>query len=193
MSDSDATIEPVEEETEMVVDTPKPKRKYTRKTVAEKAEEQVEIKKAVLVKDRKTKPIKEKVIYIVQDEISGEIQEVQRPAKKLSRKEEKKLEIEREAVQKEVEAGKRLTRKANGDVDCRAKPERSAKQKEATQKMIEANKQRRLRLKEQQDINTKETVKTSVKDAMTEIVKDPTVLKQTTKVNNKYQQMKNYL
>jgi hypothetical protein len=158
-SDSDATIEPDSDDTENIPSKPKA----------------IKIVKARTVR-RKVRPEVEKIVYLVEKDDGEIIPEPVRPPPKLSKRELKKLEIERQAVQEEIEKGKRLTRLKNGKVDKRTKI-RSPAQTEATRKMVEANKARRdakraAAIKEQNQV-----IEKSVKSTLVKAITDPKSLR----------------
>ncbi len=165
--DSDETIEEAEPEPEP--EPAKPKRKYT------KQPKEIEVKKAVLVKKEKVKPKKkaDKVVYIVQDEKTGDVEEVGRPFKKLTKKQALAIEREEEAVKEEIEIGKQLVRTKKGMVDKRSKPARTAAQVEATKRLVEMNKLKREQKMKEHNNEVKETVSKTVKEVLSDVIKNP--------------------
>ncbi len=166
--DSDDTIEP-EPEPEP---EPKPKRKYIRK----QKEENIEVKKAVLVKKEKAKPKKkvEKVVYIVQDDKTNDVEEVNRPFKKLTKKQAVALEREEQALKQEIEAGKQLVRTKKGMVDKRSsKTTRTAAQIEATKRLVEMNRLKREQKMKANNDEVKESVSRTVKEVLSDVIKNP--------------------
>ena len=109
---------------------------------------------------------KEKIIYMVQNE-KGEFEKAKNP--KLTAKELKKMELEKEKERKEIELGKRLQTRKNGKIDNRSSKPRTPAQIEATRKLVEANKKRR----EEKNKYKKEETKQIVKDSVREVVNEP--------------------
>jgi len=161
--DSDETIEP-ETEPEPEV---KPKRKYNRKP-----NENIKVKKAVVVKG-KSKPKPEKVVYLVQDKDTLDLEELSRPFRKMTKKQATAIEREEEAVKQEIESGKVLVRTKKGVVDRRSKPERTAKQIEATKRLVEMNRLKREHKMKAHNDEVKETVSNTVKEVLGEAIRNP--------------------
>lgn len=109
---------------------------------------------------------KEKIIYMVQND-KGEFEKAKNP--KLTAKELKKMELEKEKERKEIELGKRLQTRKNGKIDNRSAKTRTPAQIEATRKLVEANKKRR----EEKSKYKKEEHKQIVKDSVREVVNEP--------------------
>jgi len=119
----------------------------------------------------RTEKIKEKIIYMIPNS-SGGYEEVKNP-KPLTKKDLKKIELEKQAKQDEIEIGKKLVRKKSGAVDNRSKNTRSEKQIENSKKLVEFNKKKReerLKLQKQQ---LNETIKEQVEDSMINVVTKP--------------------
>jgi hypothetical protein len=119
----------------------------------------------------RTEKIKEKIIYMIPNS-SGGYEEVKNP-KPLTKKDLKKIELEKQAKQDEIEIGKKLIRKKSGAVDNRSKNTRSEKQIENAKKLVEYNKKKKeekLKLQKQQ---LNETIKEQVEDSMINVVSKP--------------------
>ena len=115
--------------------------------------------------------IHEKVIYMIPDG-NGGFEEVKNP-KPLCKKDLKKIELEKQVKQNEIELGKKLVRKKNGTTDLRSKNKRTEKQIENAKKLVEFNKKKReekLKLQKEQLNNT---IKEQVQDSMIEVVSKP--------------------
>jgi len=115
--------------------------------------------------------IHEKVIYMIPDG-NGGFEEVKNP-KPLCKKDLKKIELEKEVKQNEIELGKKLIRKKSGAVDMRSKNTRTEKQIENARKLVEFNKKKRedkLKIQKEQ-LNS--TIKEQVTDSMIDVVSKP--------------------
>ena len=115
--------------------------------------------------------IQEKVIYMIPNS-SGGYDEVKNP-KPLSKKDLKKLDLEKQAKQDEIEIGKKLIRKKSGAVDNRSKNNRTEKQLENARKLVEFNKKKREEKLKLQKQNLNESIKEQVQDSMIEVVTKP--------------------
>jgi hypothetical protein len=119
----------------------------------------------------RTEKIKEKIIYMIPNS-SGGYEQVTNP-KPLTKKDLKKIELEKQAKQDEIELGKKLVRKKNGSTDMRSKNTRSEKQIENSKKLVEFNRKKkedRLKLQKEQLNNT---IKEQVEDSMINVVTKP--------------------
>lgn len=115
--------------------------------------------------------IQEKVIYMIPDG-NGGFEQVKNP-KPLTKKDLKKIELEKQAKNDEIEIGKKLIRKRNGSTDMRSKNTRTEKQLENARKLVEYNKKKKEdRLKLQQD-QLNQTIKEQVTDSMIDVVTKP--------------------
>lgn len=115
--------------------------------------------------------IHEKVIYMIPDG-KGNYEQVSNP-KPLCKKDLKKIELEKQVKENEIELGKKLVRKKNGTTDLRSKNKRTEKQIENSKKLVEYNKKKReekLKLQKQQ---LNETIKEQVEDSMINVVSKP--------------------
>ena len=152
----------------------KPKYKYDDPPIEELKERDEKPKRG----RPKTKEIikTEKIIYMIPNSETGEYEKFTNPPK-LSARDLKKIEKEKQAQEQEKELGKKLTRKKNGDVDKRSVRTltngRTNKQIEATRKMLEANKKRReqqLKTKEQKQT---EIMKKEISNTIVDVVSQP--------------------
>ncbi len=119
----------------------------------------------------RTEKIKEKVIYMIPNN-NGGYDEVKNP-KPLSKKDLKKIELEKQAKQDEIEIGKKLIRKKSGAVDNRSKNNRTEKQLENARKLVEFNKKKREEKLKLQKQELNETIKEQVEDSMINVVTKP--------------------
>lgn len=194
-SSSDETIEPVsptkvnvlEEEYDYVVNEKPKKTKKTKDKIKLSKEEKNEIddynssygvepqykkkprgrpKKPVEEKLAKQVITKEKIIYMVQND-KGEFEKAKNP--KITARELKKIELQKEKERKEIELGKTLQTRKNGKIDNRSAKVRTPAQIEATKKMLEANKKRR----EEKNTYKKAEDKQIIKDSVREVVNEP--------------------
>ena len=115
--------------------------------------------------------IHEKVIYMIPDG-NGGFEQVTNP-KPLCKKDLKKIELEKEVKQNEIELGKKLVRKKNGTTDLRSKNKRTEKQIENSKKLVEYNKKKREEKLKLQKEQLNETIKEQVQDSMIEVVTKP--------------------
>ena len=179
-SSSDETIEPTSPVAPVVKETKKKKsKKSLDNEIVENVEPQYkEVKKKG--KGRPPKPIeeklakqvvvKEKIIYMVQNE-KGEFEKAKNP--KLTVKELKKIELNKQKEQKEIELGKTLQTRKNGKIDNRSAKVRTPAQIEATKRMVEANKKRREEKAQHKEKENKTILKETVKDSVREVVNEP--------------------
>ena len=119
----------------------------------------------------RTEKIKEKIIYMIPNS-NGEYEQVKNP-KPLTKKDLKKIELEKQAKQDEIELGKKLVRKKNGSTDMRSKNTRSEKQIENSKRLVEFNRKKkedRLKLQKEELNNT---IKEQVEDSMINVVTKP--------------------
>jgi len=115
---------------------------------------------------------KEKIIYMIQDEDGNYIK---KEPKKLTARELKKIEREKEAREKEIELGRRLKRLKSGKPKL-PKP-RSEAQIANTKRLVEQNKQKKIAKKEVKKQDMKEVVKESVKESVIEVVSQPAIVR----------------
>ncbi len=167
-TDSDATIEPEEEVIEEVVkEKPvEPVKKIVKKVIKKKGRPP----KPIEEKLAKQVVVKEKIIYMVQNE-NGEYEKAKNP--KMTARDLKKIELQKEKEAKEIELGKKLLAKKNGKIDNRSVKKRTPAQIEATRKMVEANKLKREQKNKQKKQDNKEIVKESVKESVKEVLQEP--------------------
>ena len=163
--DSDETIEPydevvkeeiIEQPVEPIKEVVKKKKGRPSKPLAEKLAKQV--------------VVKEKIIYMVQND-KGEYEKAKNP--KMSARDLKKIELQKEKEAKEIELGKKLIQRKNGKIDNRSVKQRTPAQIEATRRMVEANKKRREEKKNQKQQDNKKIVKESVKESVKEVLQEP--------------------
>ena len=165
-TDSDATIEPEEEVVKEVVkeDPVEPVKKVVKKKKVGRPAKPLEEKLAKQV------VVKEKIIYMVQND-KGEFEKAKNP--KMTARDLKKIQLEKEKEAKELELGKKLLAKKNGKIDTRSTMKRTPAQIEATRKMVEANKLRRAEKNKATKKENKEIVKASVKESVKEVLQEP--------------------
>ena len=97
----------------------------------------------------------------------GEFEKAKNP--KITARELKKIELQKEKERKEIELGKTLQTRKNGKIDNRSAKVRTPAQIEATKKMLEANKKRR----EEKNTYKKAEDKQIIKDSVREVVNEP--------------------
>jgi hypothetical protein len=156
---------------------PKSKYIYTEPSVEELKKHDEELEKKKRGRPKTKEIIKtEKIIYMIPNEETGEYEKVTNPPK-LTARDLKKIDREKKAKEKEIELGKKLVRKKNGDVDNRSARTltngRTNKQIEATRKMLEANKKRRadkMKIKEEKQT---ETMKKEITNTIVDVVSQP--------------------
>lgn len=165
-SDSDATIEPEEEVIKEVVkeEPVEPVKKVVKKKQVGRPAKSLEEKLAKQV------VVKEKIIYMVPND-KGEFEKAKNP--KMTARDLKKIQLQKEKEQKEIELGKKLLAKKNGKIDNRSVKQRTPAQIEATRKMVEANKLRRAEKSKATKKENKEIVKESVKESVKEVLAEP--------------------
>jgi|TARA_R110000772_G_scaffold177208_2_gene288820 hypothetical protein len=180
---SDESIEPqspttvnVIEEYDYIVEE-KPKKEKVKKKKIEVLENlQEEVIKKAKPRGRPKKPLeeklakqiitKEKIIYMVQND-KGDYEKAKNP--KITNRELKKIELNKQKELKEVELGKTLQTRKNGKIDNRSAKVRTPAQIEATRKLVEANKKRR----EDKTTHKKEVKKQIIKESVREVVNEP--------------------
>jgi len=163
--DSDETIEPEEEVVkEEIIEQPvEPIKKVVKK-------KQGRPSKPLEEKLAKQVVVKEKIIYMIQND-KGEFEKAKNP--KMTARDLKKIELQKEKEAKEIELGKKLLAKKNGKIDNRSVKQRTSAQIEATRRMVEANKKRRMEKKNQKQQDNKKIVKESVKESVKEVLQEP--------------------
>ena len=119
----------------------------------------------------KTEKIKEKIIYMIPNS-SGGYEQVTNP-KPLTKKDLKKIELEKQAKQDEIELGKKLIRKKSGAVDMRSKNKRTEKQIENAKKLVEYNRKKKEEKLKLQKEELNESIKEQVTDSMIDVVTKP--------------------
>ena len=164
-SESDSSIEPMEENVKIPSTSMKKERKI--KNIIYESDSEEEVVKSPIKKRptrKKAEPkqktiIKEKVIYMIPDKTGG-YKKVKNP--ELTKRDLVRIEREKELEEKEKELGKRLLAKT-----------RSPAQIAATKKLLEANKIRREANKKIKDHEKKESTKKLVKESVREVVSEP--------------------
>ena len=157
-----------------------------KKSIAKLTKKQVTKVKNAVKKEMPERVIeKTKVIYMIPTN-GGFIESESKP--RLTKKELDFLENDEIISKQEIEIGKKIIRRKNGTADLRSKREQTAKQKEATQKMVEANKLRRAKKKEEKA----ETLGQQVKSALIDVVTTPAseLKKPEKKIENKPEPIK---
>lgn len=164
--------------------TEKPKRGRPKGTKNNKIETETIVKKVVKIPKSKLKPKKQKIIYIVEED-DGSIREIDKneimPKRKLTKKEAMLIENEQEAEKLELEHGKQLCRTKRKKVDRRSTT-RTAAQIDATKRLVEMNKNRRLKRLQEDKSEIKQAVTEVIQSAVQDKtpVRKPTILKPTT-------------
>jgi len=192
--DQDEEYDYVVQETETLKVNNKPVMKVhkpNKKVKKVKKEEEVEItkkprgrpKKSLEEKLAKQVITKEKVIYMVQND-KGEFEKAKNP--KITARELKKMELQKEKERKEIELGKTLQTRKNGKLDNRSVKQRTPAQIEATKRMLEANKKRR----EEKSKYKKAEEKQVIKDSVREVVNEPFYQPQPAKPVDPYSNLK---
>lgn len=184
------TESPIEAPTESPIEaieaikTEKPKRGRPKGT---KNNETV-VKKVVKIPKSKLKPKKQKIVYVVEED-DGSIREIDKneimPKRKLTKKEAMLIENEQEAEKLELEHGKQLCRTKKKKVDKRSTT-RTAAQIAATKRLVEMNKNRRLKRLQEDKSEIKQAVTEVIQSAVQDKtpvrtpVRKPAILKPTT-------------
>jgi ATP-dependent Lon protease len=189
-SSDDETIEPIspistttvveDEETYNYTVVEKPKKKKVKKTPIVKEEVKETVNEIVKARGRPKKSleerlakqvvIKEKIIYMVQND-KGEFEKAKNP--KITMKELKKIELNKQKEIKEVELGKTLQTRKNGKIDNRSAKVRTSAQIEATRRLVEANKKRKADKDTYKKSQSKEIIKESVREVVNEPFYEP--------------------
>jgi len=144
---------------EPVVEEVKPKKRMGRppKSLEEKLAKQV--------------IVKEKLIYVIQDPVTGNM--VKKDASKMGARELKKLQQQQEHDELEVKYGRSLAKLKNGKT--KLPRERTEAQKAATALLMERNKIRRENAKKAKESKAKEDLKEAVTQSVVEVVSRPAV------------------
>ena len=115
--------------------------------------------------------VKEKIIYMIQDE-NGQFQRLNKS--KITNKDVKQFDLKKEKEKQELELGKLLITRKNGKVDKRSsQTKRTPAQIEATRKLVELNKKKREDKKAEKKIEKKIETKEIVKESVREVVSEP--------------------
>ena len=115
--------------------------------------------------------IKEKRIYMVKDDSTGEYKE--QKIKPLTERQLKKIELEKKNTELEIEMGKKLVRTKKGSIDNRSSKERSPAQIAHSKKLVEMNRLRREKRKTENKEELSKSIDNSVKKSMVEIITTP--------------------
>ncbi len=144
---------------EPVVEEVKPKKRMGRppKSLEEKLAKQV--------------IVKEKLIYVIQDPVTGNM--VKKDASKMGARELKKLQQQQEHDELEVKYGRSLAKLKNGKT--KLPRERTEAQKAATALLMERNKIRRENAKKAKESKAKEDLKEAVTQSVVEVVSRPAI------------------
>ena len=114
--------------------------------------------------------VREKIIYMIPDS-DGNLKRVKNP--ELSKRDLKKIELEKEKEKKEIELGKMLVAKKNGKIDKRSSKPRTPAQIEATRRLLAANEKRREMQKQMKNSEKKQMIKESLKEVVAEPFYEP--------------------
>ena len=144
---------------EPVVEEVKPKKRMGRppKSLEEKLAKQV--------------IVKEKLIYVIQDPVTGNM--VRKDASKMGKMELKKLQQQQEHDELEIKYGRSLAKLKNGKT--KLPRERTEAQKAATLLLVERNKIRRAEQKKQKEQKQKDDLKEAVTQSVVEVVSRPAI------------------
>jgi len=115
--------------------------------------------------------VKEKLIYVIQDPVTGNM--VKKDASKMGARELKKLQQQQEHDELEVKYGRSLAKLKNGKT--KIPRERTEAQKAATALLMERNKIRRENAKKAKESKAKEDLKEAVTQSVVEVVSRPAV------------------
>ena len=186
----EATESPTETPIEIPIEaiearkTEKPKRGRPKGTKNNKIETETIVKKVVKIPKSKLKAKKQNIVYVVEED-DGSIREINKneimPKRKLTKKEAMLIENEQEAEKLELEHGKQLCRTKKKKVDKRSTT-RTAAQIAATKRLVEMNKNRRLKRLQEDKSEIKQAVTEVIQSAVQDKtpVRKPTILKPTT-------------
>jgi hypothetical protein len=154
------------EETEPIIIKPtepvKIKPKKAKRGRPKLAEDEKKAKKVV---------IKEKRIYMVKDDSTGEYKE--QKIKSLTERQLKKIELEKKNTELEIEIGKKLARTKKGSIDNRSMKQRSPAQVAHSKKLVELNRIRREKIKTENKDSLDKSIDESVKKSMVKIITAP--------------------
>jgi hypothetical protein len=109
-----------------------------------------------------------KIVYVMMDP-EGNQKEIK--PDKISSRDMKKMAVEEGARAKEIELGMKLKRLKNGQ--AKIPKERSAAQKENDKKLVEFNRQRRMKASQRREVAKTNETKSSLLAALKEVVKLP--------------------
>ena len=115
--------------------------------------------------------IKEKRIYMVKDDSTGEYKE--QKIKPLTERQLKKIELEKKNTELEIEIGKKLARTKKGKVDNRSVKERTPAQIAHSKKLVELNRLRREKRKTENKESLDKSIDESVKKSIVQVITAP--------------------
>jgi hypothetical protein len=115
--------------------------------------------------------IKEKRIYMVKDDSTGEYKE--QKIKPLTERQLKKIELEKKNTELEIEIGKKLARTKKGSIDNRSMKQRSPAQIAHSKKLVEMNRLRREKKTAEKKDSLDKSIDDSVKKSMVKIITAP--------------------
>ena len=115
--------------------------------------------------------IKEKRIYMVKDDSTGEYKE--QKIKPLTERQLKKIELEKKNTELEIEMGKKLVRTKKGKVDNRSSKERSPAQIAHSKKLVEMNRLRREKKTAEKKDSLDKSIDESVKKSIVQVITAP--------------------
>ena len=115
--------------------------------------------------------IKEKRIYMVKDDSTGEYKE--QKIKPLTERQLKKIELEKKNTELEIEIGKKLARTKKGKVDNRSVKERTPAQIAHSKKLVELNRLRREKRKTEKKNSLDKSIDESVKKSIVQVITAP--------------------
>ena len=115
--------------------------------------------------------IKEKRIYMVKDDSTGEYKE--QKIKPLTERQLKKIELEKKNTELEIEIGKKLARTKKGKVDNRSVKERTPAQIAHSKKLVELNRLRREKKTAEKKNSLDKSIDESVKKSIVQVITAP--------------------
>ena len=115
--------------------------------------------------------IKEKRIYMVKDDSTGEYKE--QKIKPLTERQLKKIELEKKNTELEIEIGKKLARTKKGKVDNRSVKERTPAQIAHSKKLVELNRLRREKKTAEKKDSLDKSIDESVKKSIVQVITAP--------------------
>jgi hypothetical protein len=167
-----------EPEPKAPTESPEPRKTEKPKRGRPKGSKNTKIETIVqkVVKIPKSKLKKQNIVYVVEED-DGSIREINKseikPKRNLTKKEASLLKNEEEAGRMEIEHGKQLCRTKNKKVDKRSYT-RTAAQIAATERLVELNKNKRMKRLEEQRKDLKEATTQAVTEVLNGAVRDTT-------------------